>query len=294
MRRTSLSALALAAGLIAPSAFAQAPAASAAASGQTQSDPVVAAVNGMKIHLSDVQKAAQNIPQQMQQLPPDQLFPLLVNQVIDRDALLVAAHHENLDKQPAVAAAMTQAANVSLENAYVQQHVSGAVTDAAVQAEYNKDYADKPGPEQMEARHILVKTQAEAEAVIDQLNHGANFAALAQKDSIDPGAKNGGELGWFTKDEMVPAFADAAFALQPGQYTKTPVQTQFGWHVILLEGKRNAPTPALADVQDQIRQTLADDAIKSTLAAARSKVKVQIYNPDGTAGTQAAPAAAAH
>jgi peptidyl-prolyl cis-trans isomerase C len=294
MRRTSLSALALAAGLIAPSAFAQAPAASAGTAGQTQSDPVVAAVNGMKIHLSDVQQAAQNAPQQLQQLPPDQLFPLLVNQEIDRYALLVAAHHENLEKQPAVAAAMTAAANVSLENAYVQQHVSGAVTDAAVQAEYNKDYAGKPGPEQVDARHILVKTQAEAEAIIDQLNHGANFAALAQKDSIDPGAKNGGELGWFTKDEMVPAFADAAFALQPGQYTKTPVQTQFGWHVILLEGKRSAPTPALAEVQDQIRQTLADNAIKTTLAAARSKVKIQVYNPDGTPGAQTAPAAAAH
>ena len=91
-----------------------------------------------------------------------------------------------------------------------------------------------------------------------------------------------------------PTFANAAFALKASQYTKTPVQTQFGWHVILLEGKRTAPTPALADMQDQIRQTLADNAIQSTLAAARSKVKVQVFNPDGTAGTQTAPATATH
>jgi peptidyl-prolyl cis-trans isomerase C len=286
MRLTSLSVLALAAALVAPAAFAATPAA-----GQAQPDPVVATVNGMPIHLSDVQQAAQSAPQQLQQMPPSQLFPLLVNQEIDRAALLVAARRENLEKQPAVAASMAQAANISLENAYVQQHVTSAVTDAAVQAEYKKDYAGKPGAEQVDARHILVKTKAEAEAIIDQLNHGANFAALAEKDSIDPGAKNGGELGWFTKDEMVPAFANAAFALQPGQYTKTPVQSQFGWHVILLEGKRTAPAPALADVEDQIRQTLADNAIQSTLAAARAKVTIKINSPAGTPAAPAAPAA---
>jgi peptidyl-prolyl cis-trans isomerase C len=185
---------------------------------------------------------------------------------------------------------MEDAANVKLENAYVQQQISPAVTDAAVQAEYNKDYAGKPGPAQVDARHILVKTQAQAQAIIDQLNKGADFATLAKADSIDPGASNGGELGWFSQDQMVPAFANAAFALKPGEYTKTPVQSQFGWHVILCEGKRTAPAPALADVQQTIRQNLADAAIKATLAAARSKVKIEIYNPNGTPGPQNAPA----
>jgi peptidyl-prolyl cis-trans isomerase C len=285
MRFTSLSTLALAAGLIAPAAMAATPVTSPA-----PSDPVVATVNNMQIHLSDIQQAAQNAPQQLQQMPPAELFPLLVTQQIDRAALLVVARQEHLEKEPAVAAAMAQAANVSLENAYMQQRVSAAVTPAAVQAEYNKDYAGKPGPEQVDARHILVKTEAEAQAIIDQLNHGADFATLAEKDSIDPGAKNGGELGWFTKDQMVPAFADAAFALQPGQYTKTPVQSQFGWHVILVEGKRTEPAPALADVQDQIRQTLADNAIQETLAAARAKVKIHINSPTGIPAAPSAPA----
>jgi peptidyl-prolyl cis-trans isomerase C len=287
---TSISILALAAGFIAPAAFAQTQAQAAPAAAAPAADPVVASVNGIQIHFSDIQQDAQNAPQQMQQLPPNQLYPLLVSQEVDRKALLVAARQENLQKDPAVADAMAQAADIKLENAYVQQHVTPAVTDAAVQAEYNKNYAGKPGPAQVDARHILVKTQAEAQSIINQLNHGANFAALAKKDSIDPGASNGGELGWFNQNEMVPAFADAAFALKPGQYTKTPVQTQFGWHVILLEGKRNAPTPALADVQSTIRQNLADDAIKATLTDVRSKVKIQIYNPDGTSTPQSAPA----
>ena len=152
MRRTTLSVLALAAGLMAPAAFADTPAAAPAST-----DPVVATVNGMQIHLSDIQKAAQDAPQQLQQLPPNQLFPLLLNQEIDRAALLVAAQQEDLEKQPTVAAAMAHAANVSLENAYVQQHVTSAVTDAAVQAEYDKNFAGKPGPEEVDARHILVR-----------------------------------------------------------------------------------------------------------------------------------------
>ncbi len=252
-------------------------------------DQVLATVNGTPIHMSDVQDAGTNLPAQMQQLPPDQLFPLLVNQLIDRQALLVAAQAEGLQNDPKIQAAMQAAANEKLENAYVQQQIAPQITDAAVQAEFQKDYAGKPGPQQVEARHILVKTQAEAQAIIDKLNHGADFGKLAIKDSIDPGAKNGGELGWFSQTEMVPAFANAAFALQPGQYTKTPVQTQFGWHVILCEGKRQAPAPAFADVKDQIRQSLADAAIKATLNDVRGKVKIQLFNPDGSPADSGQP-----
>jgi peptidyl-prolyl cis-trans isomerase C len=297
MRRPAfLSTIALAAGLAsAPILVAGAQAQSAAPAGAAPAaapagDTVLATVDGKPIHMSDIQEAGNNLPANLQQLPPDQLFPLLVNQLIDRDALLVAANAEHLAKDPKVKAAMQDAANEKLENAYVQQKVGPQVTDASVQAEFNKNYANKPGPEQVDARHILVKTQAEAQAIIDQLNKGADFATLATKDSIDPGAKNGGELGWFSQGEMVPAFANAAFALTPGQYTKTPVQTQFGWHVILCEGKRTAPAPSFASVKDQIRQQLADDAIKATLADVRSKVKIKLFNPDGSPADTSAPA----
>jgi peptidyl-prolyl cis-trans isomerase C len=285
MRRPAfISAIAFAAALAAAPVFAPIAHAQTAASAASAApaDPILATVDGKPIRMSDVQAAGNELPANLQQLPPDQLFPLLVNQLIDRQALLVAAQAEHLQKDPKVKQAMIDAANEKLENAYVQQKVGPQVTDAAVQAEYNKDYANKPGPEQVDARHILVKTQAEAQAIIDQLNKGADFATLATKESIDPGAKNGGELGWFSQDEMVPAFANAAFALQPGQYTKTPVQTQFGWHVILSEGKRTAPPQSFDAVKDQIRQKLADDAIKATLADVRAKVKIKLFNPDGT------------
>jgi peptidyl-prolyl cis-trans isomerase C len=280
-RLPRISAIALAASLLALPVFAQT-SAPAPAPAPAAADPLLATVNGQGIHLSDVQAAGANLPAQLQQLPPQQLLPLLVNQLIDRKALLVAAQAEDLQKNPAVAKAMQDAADEKLENAYVQQQVAPQVSDAAVQAVYKADYAGKPGPTEVDARHILVKTQAQAEQIITQLNHGANFAKLAEKDSIDPGAANGGELGWFTQDQMVPAFANAAFALKVGQYTKTPVQSQFGWHVILCEGRRISPPQSFDQVKSQISQQIADAAIKSTLAAARSKVTIQVYNADGT------------
>lgn len=285
MRRHVLRSVLTAATLFAaPAALAQTAASSgsAAPAASANADPVVAIVNGIKIHMSDIQADMRGVPPQLQQLPPDQLYQLLLNQEVDRKALLVAAQKEGLQNNPDVAKAMQDAANIRLENAYVQEKVAPQVTDTAVQAAYNQDYAGKPGPEQVQARHILVATKQQAEDIINQLNKGADFAKLAEKYSTDPGAKNGGELGWFAKDEMVPAFADAAFALKPGQYTKTPVQTQFGWHVILCEGRRTAPTPALADVQDQIKQKLANAAVQKVLDDARSQVKIQTFNADGT------------
>ena len=286
MRQLStLSALALALAIAAPAAFAQpAPAAPA------NSNPVVASVNGLPIHMSDIQADAQNLPPQAQQMSPQQLLPLLVNQEVDRKALLIEAQKENLASDPAVAARMKAAADVQLENAYVQKAVAAQVTDTAVQAEYNRDYAGKPGPEQVDARQILVSSQAQAEDIIKQLNKGADFAKLAEKDSIDPGAKNGGELGWFSKDEMVPAFADAAFALKPGTYTKTPVHSQFGWHVIKVLARRQAPAPTFAEAEDGLRQKILKAAVEKAVAKARAGVKVQLFNLDGTPAPTAAPA----
>lgn len=292
--RLSFSALAMAAVLAAPAAFAQSAPAPAPAAAPKNANPVVAIVGPYKIHMSDLQADLQSVPAQAQQLPPDQLYQMLLSQEVDRKAVLAAALKAGLEKDPAVAQQMQDAANIKLENAYVQQKVMSQVSDAAVLAQYNKEYAGKPGPEQVQARQILVQTEQQAKDIITQLNQGANFATLAQKDSIDPGAKNGGELGWFAQSEMVPAFANAAFALKPGEYTKTPVQTQFGWHVILCEGKRTAPTPKLADVQAQIKQQLGDAAVQSTLDTVRGDVKIQLFNPDGTpASTTPAPAPAA-
>ena len=126
------------------------------------------------------------------------------------------------------------------------------ITEAALKARYEKDIANKPGVEEVHARHILVPDKATAEKIIAELDKGASFAELSKKYSKDPGsAKDGGDLGWFKKGEMVPAFSDAAFALKDGQITQSPVHTQFGWHVIQVLGHRKAPPPTFEQARDR-------------------------------------------
>lgn len=257
-------------------------------------NPVVATVNGHDIHLSDLAKAAQSLPPQLQNAPPQEIYPVLLNRLVDEEALLIRARKTDIAKQPAVKKAMRHAADRALEAAYLRAQVQPKLSDAAVKAYYDKHYVGKKQPEEVKARQILVKTQAEAEKIIDKLNKGAKFDALAEKDSIDPGAKNGGELGWFTKDEMVKPFADAAFALKPGTYTKTPVHSQFGWHIIKSQGKRQKPVPKFDDVKDQIQQKLTNQVIGDALQGARKGMKIKLFNPDGTPASTsgAAPDAA--
>ncbi|MDD2877244.1 MAG: peptidylprolyl isomerase [Acidiphilium sp.] len=260
-------------------------AAAPAASTPAPKDPVVATVNGYKIHLSDLAKAAQSLPPQLQQAPPQELYPVLLNRLVDERALLIQARKADVAKKPAVELAMRQAANRALEAAYLREEVKPKLNDAAVKAYYQKHYVGQKQPEEVKARQILVKSEAEANKIIAQLNKGAKFSDLAIKDSIDPGAKNGGELGWFTKDEMVKPFADAAFALKPGTYTKTPVQSQFGWHIIKSQGKRQKPAPSFDEVKDKIRQTMTDQAITDALQNARTGLKIKLFNPDGSPAT---------
>jgi peptidyl-prolyl cis-trans isomerase C len=218
----------------------------------------------------------------MQGMPQATLYPMLLTQAVDRSALSQLARKQGLDKDAQVASAMKIAAEAALQNALLTQVIAPQVTEDKVRAAYDKEYAGKPGPEEVHARHILVKTEAQAKDIIAQLDKGADFATLAKQDSIDGSASEGGDLGFFTKDKMVAPFADAAFALKPGQWTQTPVQTQFGWHVIELVERRTQPTPTFEDVGDQLRQQMIADAVRAEVAVARKGLSVQVFNPDGS------------
>jgi peptidyl-prolyl cis-trans isomerase C len=247
-------------------------------------NPVVATVDGHAIHLSDVAHAAQALPPQLQNAPPQQLYPVLLNRLIEERALLVQARKTDIAKQKDVQAAVKHAENRVLETAYLRAQVEPHLTEAAVNAYYKAHYVDQKQPHEVKASQILLKTKVQADKVIAKLNGGAKFAALAAK--YNPQSKDGGELGWFTRNDMVKPFADAAFALKPGAYTKTPVQSSFGWHVILSEGKRLKPVPALAEVESTIKRKLAGQWINKTMANARASAKVSMFNPDGTPITQ--------
>ncbi len=254
-----------------------------AATPQADADPVVARVGGDAIHLSEVKQAADALPAAAHAMPPQALYPMVLDQVIDGHALVAEARRTGLDKEPAVQRQVHEAENRALETVVLHKAIAPLITDAAVRARYDQEIANKPGVEEVHARHILVPDEATAKKIIAELNKGADFAALSKQYSKDPGAaQQGGDLGFFKEDEMVPEFAKAAFALQPNQISQNPVHTQFGWHVIqVLERKRSDP-PSFEQARDELRQKMIKEGVQKVVAQARASVKVEKFNLDGS------------
>lgn len=246
-------------------------------------DPVVAKVDGQPIHLSDLKDAAQALPANLQGLPQQTLYPMLLDQMIDSRALVSEAHKSGLDKDPAVQRQVQAAEDRALQSAVLNKEVTPSVTDEAVRARYDKEVAGKRGEEEVHARHILVDSEAEAKKIIGQIKGGADFAALAKQYSKDPGAaQQGGDLGFFKKDEMVPEFANAAFALQPGQTSQEPVHSQFGWHVIQVVERRRAEPASFEQARDELRQKMIQEGVQKAVAKARAAASVEKFNLDGS------------
>jgi peptidyl-prolyl cis-trans isomerase C len=242
-------------------------------------------VNGDPIHMSDVAAAAQQLPPNVaQQVPPQVLFGKLIDQLVSRRALLIEAHKQGLDKDPAVQKQMQAAADQVLQGIALQRAVLPKINEEAIKAQYDKEYAGKPGEPEIHARHILVDSEAKAKDIIAQLEKGAKFEDLAKKygDPKDAATQQGGDLGFFKKGDMLPEFSDAAFKLKPGEYTHTPVHTHYGWHVIQLLETRTSQPPTYDQVHDQIKQQLGQQDVQAVLKQARDAAKIQLYNPNGS------------
>ncbi len=245
-------------------------------------DPVVAEVNDQQIHLSDVRVAATQLPEEMRNLPPQMLFPMVVSQLVDQRALIDEAKSQGLPSDPKVQQMMRNASDTALQNALLSRDITPLITDAKLQAAYQTQYANKTGQEEVHARHILLKTEAQADDVIHQLHGGADFTTLAKKLSTDPAAQSGGDLGWFKKGDMLPEFSDQAFSMKKGDISSKPVHTRYGWHVIQVLDTRVAAPPTYDSVKDQIRQGVIQAAVRQAVKQAVSKVKVVQFNPDGS------------
>ncbi len=259
------------------------PAARAQGAAAPPADPIVAKVDGQPIHLSDLKEATQALPANLRGMPPQTLYPMLLDQMIDGRLLVAEARKSGLDKDPAVQHQVAAAADRALQTAVLNKEVGPSVTEEAVRARYDQEIAGKPGEEEVHAKHILVGSEAEAKKIIAQLKGGADFGALAKQYSKDPsGAQQGGDLGFFKKDEMVPEFAAAAFALQPGQVSPEPVHTQFGWHVILLVERRRAEPPSFDQARDELRQKMIQEGVQKAVAKARAGASIEKFNLDGS------------
>lgn len=248
-----------------------------------QGDPVVARVNGEEIRLSDVAAAARNLPDEVKGMPPAMLFPLLIDQMISQRVLTDAARKAGLEKDEAVARQIREASDRVLQNALIQREIADKVTEEALRARYDAEVAKQAGEPEIHARHILVATESDAKAAIAALKGGADFATLAREKSTGPGAQQGGDLGFFKKGDMVPEFAEAAFALdQPGQITEAPVRSPFGWHVIQLVARRTAAPPPFDEVKGELQQQVIQQAVQDVIQKYRDGAQVERFNLDGT------------
>ncbi len=244
-------------------------------------DTVVARVDGTELRLSDVEAAQKNLPPQAQKLPLEQIYPILLDRLVDGELITEAGRKEHLDRDPDVQSRLKRYEDRLIQEAYLNRMVKPAETEDELRTRYQTMLKEKPAHEEVHARHILVATEAEAKSVIAELDKGADFAALAKKYSTDPGAKSGGDLGYFGHDDMVKEFADAAFALSPGQYTKTPVKTEFGWHVIKVEDRRVGKPPSFEEAREELSRDLAHEIIDAKLKELRGTANIEEFGLDG-------------
>jgi peptidyl-prolyl cis-trans isomerase C len=280
-----LGALAVAALVCAPLAAARA----------QDDNPVVARANGVDIRLNDLAFAEEEIGSNMPQMPPDQKRDYLITYLTDVIIVSQAAEKQKLNERDDIRSRLAFDHNRVLMEALLQDAGKAALTDDAMHKVYDEAVKQMGNEEEVHARHILVATEDEAKAIEDQLKKGADFAALAKEKSKDPGAADGGDLGYFTKDQMVPEFADAAFKLEKGQISD-PVHTQFGWHIIKVEDKRTKPTPTFDQVKAQLtnyvehraQAELVDNLRKTATIERLDKAPVQSLDP--SALNPAAPA----
>jgi len=246
-------------------------------------DPVVAKVNGSDIHRSDVLRELQLMGPQAQQVPPQILYPQILQKMVATKLVSEKAYAEKLQNDPEVRAKMKDAEQQIVAEVYVHRAVMPKITDAKVKERYEELAAKFKPQDEVRARHILVPTEDEANAVIAQLKGGADFAKLAEEKSKDTGsAKQGGDLGYFTHDAMVKPFADAAFAMKTGEVSDKPVKTEFGWHVIKVEDKRKSAPPPLSEVHDQIANQLGQEMTNDLVKSMEAKAKIEKFNIDGT------------
>ncbi|MEM7302985.1 MAG: peptidylprolyl isomerase [Pseudomonadota bacterium] len=238
-------------------------------------DEVIATVGDVKITRRDLAVAATDLGQQFQNVPADQREKAILRALVDIHVLAKKAEDEGVANEPNVKAGLAILRARSLHNTYFRRNIQNSISQADVKARYDKEIANAPKEKEVRARHILVKTRSEAEEIIKELDGGADFEKLAKEKSTGPSGPKGGDLGFFGRGQMVPNFSKAAFALEPGKYTKEPVQTQFGFHVIKVEEARDKAPPALAQVQKNVSDLIMRERYTKAVSDARKATKIE-------------------
>jgi peptidyl-prolyl cis-trans isomerase C len=250
---------------------------------KAQDDPVVARVNGAEIRQSDLVAAEEDVGgqlQQLQQMPPEARRDYLITYVADLLIVAKAAEDKKLGDSAEFKRKLVMGRNKLLMETLLQTEAKAATTDAAMRKVYEDATKQMTAEQEVHARHILVESEDEAKKILADLRKGGDFAAIAKEKSKDPGASEGGDLGFFTKDQMVPEFAETAFKLEKGQLSE-PVKTQFGWHIIRVEDKRSKPVPEFEKVKDQIETYVVRRAQAEMIQKLRGDAKIERLDEKG-------------
>ena len=241
----------------------------------TTEKPLVS-INGTGITKEMLDDQLSNIPQQLIQGQEEQIRKNVLERLIEQELVQQHAVDVKANQEADFKKKLQQLTRNFTYKYMLNKEVSDRITDDALMAHYEEQKQNLTMP-RAKARHILVKEESEAKNIIKALDAGKNFASLASEKSIGPSSKNGGDLGWFGMTDMVPSFAQAAFALDVNKYSKTPVKTQFGWHVILLEDKDMSYTLPFEDVKDKLNQYMTEKVVTEYLDELRKNANIQYY-----------------
>src|SRR5262249_24372574 len=237
-------------------------------------DPVVARVNGTEIRASDVAVAEEDIGPSLAQMPPGNRRHYVITYLADMMLVAKAAEERKTADGDDFKRRLAYFRNKILMELLLRAEAKAAITDAALRKLYEEAAKQIDGEKEVHVRHILVETEDEAKAILTELKGGADFAELAKKKSKDPSAADGGDRDYLARDQMVPEFAEVAFRLEKGQISD-PVRTQFGWHIIKLEDKRDRTVPAFDKVKEQLEAYLARRAQVELISRLRADAKIE-------------------
>lgn len=244
-------------------------------------NPTVAVVDGKDVKRVDVYNYIQTLPQDMQNLPPNAIYPLALEQVINARLIQNRAEKADLEQDELVQEQLDAARQQIIRNVYIQREIDSKIKDSELKKKYDEFIKEFGNIQERQASHILVETEEEAKELITQLNDGADFAELAREHSTGPSGSNGGDLGWFAKQDMVPEFAEAAFSMKKGDVSNAPVQTQFGFHVIKVNDSRTRENPSFEQLADSLRAQLRREKLDETLNDWREKAEIEVFDING-------------
>ncbi len=239
-------------------------------------NPVVATVEGEEIRWKDVIESSGDLPEEYQSRI-ESVFPALLDRLIDLKLLANAARSRDLDEDETLQRRVRAYEDILLRDAYIAETVAPQIAEADVRARYFEVLRANAGTTERHLRHVVVESRDEAMAVVQSLDDGLEFAELARNYSIGGSAPNGGDLGFMRRDSLDDVFAAAAFDLRVGSYSKKPLRTEFGWHVIKVEGERKASLPVYETLAPKLREELARERISATLRKLRADADLDLF-----------------